>query len=189
MTAGDANDKKRMRRALARYNMVPNLIWSILGLTPISIYCFNRMDRKTFSIFLVLSLIPVFLKNSFIDKLSMGRTTRSYQRLGVQFINRLAQNGTAVNNRMRRRFPGYRAVERDRSSIKRLIIQTYVFEKFHLMLVVFFCLTTVDAMANGSWGWAVVLVLTNILYNIYPNLLQQYVRLKLMRLIGASPGS
>jgi len=27
--------------------MVPNVVWSVLNLVPISIYCYNRMDHKS----------------------------------------------------------------------------------------------------------------------------------------------
>jgi hypothetical protein len=47
------------------------------------------------------------------------------------------------------------------------------------MLFVFFALATVYALWKGLAGWAVILSLTNLLYNVYPILLQQYIRVKL----------
>jgi len=66
-----------------------------------------------------------------------------------------------------------------RSSINKLLQQTYMFEKFHFIMFVFFSLITLYAMVNKHFWWAVIISITNLFYNIYPNLLQQYIRLKL----------
>jgi len=80
---------------------------------------------------------------------------------------------------LKRKFPEYKVVTNKESSITRLINQTYMFEKFHLILFVFFCLATVYAIVESHVCWTFIISLTNIAYNIYPNLLQQYIRLKL----------
>src|SRR6188768_2118542 len=94
---------KKIKQTLAWYNMIPNLIWSILNLTPVSIYCFTQLNYKLFYIFLTISLIPIFLKNSFVDKLQVGKTSRSYKQLGVHLINQVAQNGVIINNLIKRK--------------------------------------------------------------------------------------
>jgi len=55
-----------------------------------------------------------------------------------------------------------------------------MFEKFHFIMFVFFILITIYALVENHFWWAIIISATNLLYNIYPNLLQQYVRLKLM---------
>lgn len=160
--------------------MIPNLIWSILNLTPISIYCFTLLDYKTFYIFLAVSLIPIFFKNSFLDKLQIGKTIKIYKQLGVHLINKVVQNGVIINTLIKRKFPDYKVVTNKKSSIAGLIRQTYIFEKFHLVLFLFFSLTITYAFIKGHLTWAYIILLTNIAYNIYPNLLQQYIRLKLV---------
>lgn len=179
MVSRNEKDVIRIKRTLAWYNMVPNFIWSILNLTPISIYCFTLLGYKTFYIFLTASLIPMFLKNSFLDKLQIGKTVKFYKRLGVHLINKIAQNGVIINNLIKRKFPNHKIVTKNKSSIAGLIGQTYIFEKFHLILFLFFSFTTIFAFVKGHFIWACVILLTNIAYNIYPNLLQQYIRLKL----------
>jgi len=168
---GLRNDKdlNKVKKTLALYNMVPNIIWSILNLVPISIFCFTIPSHKFLYIFIAVSLIPIFLKNSFLDKLQIGKTTTIYKRLGVHIINRL----------IKKKFPEHKAVTNKNSSISQLMAQTYVFEKFHLILFVFFSSVIVYAVDKGHFTWACIILLTNIFYNIYPNLLQQYIRLKL----------
>jgi len=180
MVLENEKDLNKAKKTLAWYNMIPNLIWSILNLTPVSIYCFTLLNYKTFYIFLAVSLIPIFLKNSFLDKLQIGKTIKIYKQLGVHLINKVAQNGVIINNLIKRKFPDHKVVTNKKSSIDGLINQTYIFEKFHLILFLFFSLTITYAFIKGHLTWACIILLTNIAYNIYPNLLQQYIRLKLI---------
>jgi hypothetical protein len=180
MILKNAGDVNKIKRRLARYNMIPNVIWSVLNLTPISIYCFTLLKSELFYIFLTVSLIPIFLKNSFVDKLQIGKTIRIYKQLGVHHVNKVAQNGVIINNLIKRKFPDHKVVTTRKSSVSGLIAQTYIFEKFHLILFLFFSLAFITAFLKGHWTWAVVILFTNIAYNIYPNLLQQYIRLKLI---------
>ena len=179
MVLKNEKDLNRVKRTLAWYNMIPNLIWSILNLTPIVIYCFTLLDLKTLYVFLTVSLIPIFLKNSFLNKLQIGKTVKIYKQLRVHLINKVAQNGVIINNVIKRKFPDHRIVTVNRSSIAGLISQTYLFEKFHLILFLFFSLTISYAFIKGHVIWAFIMLFTNVAYNIYPNLLQQYIRLKL----------
>ena len=174
-------DKVKADRTLEMYNMVPNLLWSTMGLAPITVYCYNWLDRSTFLIFLSFSAIPMFMTNARIDRLRLGRSVRFYRKLGVPTVNKVAQHGVIIMNLMRRKYAGYKVLTNDATSIRRLLGRTYMFEKFHWMSFLFFILTTGHAALNGRWVWAFVLCLTNVFYNIYPNLLQRYIRLRLSR--------
>ncbi|ANH81079.1 hypothetical protein A8C56_08890 [Niabella ginsenosidivorans] len=92
---------------LAMYNMVPNLVWSVLNLMPVFIYCLGLADHRILYIFLAVSLLPVFLKNAFLDKMQIGKTTSVYKRLMVHQVNKVAQNGVIINNLVKRKFSGY----------------------------------------------------------------------------------
>src|SRR6185295_7115776 len=102
-------DLSRIRRMLNWYNMIPNVLWSVLNLVPISIYCYRNVDIKSVYIIIALSVIPGFFPNSFYDRIQIGRTSRIYKRLGVGFVNRLAQNGAIINRMMKKKFPSYKA--------------------------------------------------------------------------------
>ena len=180
MEKRNEKDLHKIKKLLGWYNMIPNLVWSLLNLVPISVFCFKLMSRQVFYLFLTISVIPVFFKKSFLDKLQIGKTTGIYKKLGVPVINSVAQNGVLVNKLIKKKFPEYKVVTSKPASINRLIMQTYVFEKFHLILFLFFCLATAYAISSNHWYWAFIIFLTNIAYNVYPNLLQQYIRLKLL---------
>lgn len=169
----------RIRSLVNWYNMIPNLIWSVLNLVPITVYCYNNVDHTSLYIFVAVSLIPAFLPNSFYDWIQIGKTTRLYRRLGVGIVNKLAQNGTIINKVVSKKFPGYKMIRYQRSSISKLLQQTYMFEKFHFLMFVFFLLVTFYALVKGHLWWVIIITVTNLLYNVYPNLLQQYIRVKL----------
>src|SRR5215467_13234710 len=128
MTNYTDQDLAKLKRLLNWYNMVPNIAWSVLNLVPITIYCYNKVDHKSLYIFIALSVIPAFFPNSFYDRMQIGKTRRIYRRLGVDFVNKLAQNGAIINHLVRKKFPGYKMVAYQRSSINRLLQQTYMFE-------------------------------------------------------------
>jgi hypothetical protein len=173
------SDLKKIKRLVGLYNMVPNIIWSIINLVPISVFCYTILDLRLFYIFLFTSFLPVFFPNSFFDKMQFGKTLAIYKKLGVGVVNKLSQNGDIINSLIRKKFPAYRAVRHNKSSINKLVQQTYVFEKFHFFMFLFFIFTTAYAISKNYFGWGAVIILTNLLYNIYPNLLQQYIRLRL----------
>lgn len=190
-TMDNNSDKEaaRIRRTLALYNALPNIFWSVLCLLPLTIFCYTLLPLPWFLVFLALSAVPVFLPNALFDKMQVGKIAAVYKKLGVEVVNRLAQNGGLVNRRIRKKFPAYRAVTANRASVHKRIRDTYVYEKFHFLLFVFFTLSMVYALGKGHWGWAPVLGVTNLVYNVYPNLLQQYIRLKLKANAGVRRGA
>ena len=103
-------NKARIKRMLGLYNMVPNLLWSIINLVPISVYCYREMSLTWLFVFLLSSLVPIFLSNKFIDRIQLGRTTAVYKKLGVPIVNKLTQNGPFINRLIRKKFPKYKVV-------------------------------------------------------------------------------
>ena len=159
--------------------MVANLFWSALSLIPVSIFCYRHMSLKLFFSFLIISLIPLFLPNSFFNGIQLAKTTSVYKKMGIDVINKFAQNGEFINRMIRKRFPEHKTVLPGKRSVNKLLTQTYMLEKFHSMMFLFFNLAMVYALIKNYLWWAIVILITNIIYNVYPNLLQQYIRIKL----------
>ncbi|MBN8857708.1 MAG: hypothetical protein J0H29_04930 [Sphingobacteriales bacterium] len=159
--------------------MIPNLLWTALFLLPLAIFCYRYISLKTVYILLGLSFVPVFLPNSFFDAIQLSRSARFYKNIGVKYINAFAQNGSLINAFMKRKYPGFKVVSRNRASVRKQYYQTYFFEKFHFSLFIFFTTMTIYAGALGHYYWILTLTVCNLLFNVYPNLLQQYVRVKL----------
>ena len=168
---------------VAWYNMIPNLVWSVLNLTPISVFCYQEIRLKLLYIFLAISLLALFVPASFFNTIQLGTTTSIYRKIGVRYLNKFTQNGEIINGLIRKKFPHYKIISNSTRSINKLIRQIYIFEKFHFILFLFFALATIYALRQNYWQWTIILCLTNLAYNIYPNLLQQYIRIRLTTLL------
>ena len=159
--------------------MIPNLFWSALFLIPITIFCYNFVTPNIIYILLGVCLVPMFFPNFLIDKIQVSRNPYWYRRIGVKYINTFAQSGSLINRILKKKYPDYKAVSPTKASIRKQFYQTYLFEKFHFSLFLFFTCMTIYAGIRGHWYWVLTLIISNLLYNIYPNLLQQYIRVKL----------
>jgi hypothetical protein len=170
-----------IKRTAGIYNMIPNLFWTALLLIPVTVFCYSWMEPKLFWIFFTISMLAILLPPSFFDIIQLSNTATFYKRIGVGFINRFTQNGDIVNKLLRKKYPGYQVVSKEKKSVQQFISQTYVFEKFHFMLFLFFIMIIVYSLAKGYYIWAFVFFVSNIVYNIYPALLQQYLRVRLKK--------
>lgn len=168
-----------LNRIVAFYNMLPNVFWSVVSLLPIYIFCYRHLTPQLLYIFIGVSLLPIFLPRACLRWLQIGKTAAIYKKLGVPFINKFTQKGTIINTFIRKKYPQYKIVASKERAVKKLISQTYLFEKFHVALFLFFSFCTIYALVNKYIYWSVILLIINIIYNIYPCLLQQYIRVRL----------
>jgi hypothetical protein len=173
---------KPANRLATLYNQLSNVFWSILGFAPIGYFCYVRMEPGWIYLFLALSLPVVLLPHSFYDKIQIGRTTVVYERIGIRIVRKFTQDGDWVNRLIRRRFPKYKVFD-SYPSVRKHLRRAYMIEKIHFAFFLFFLYATVYALVNGYFLWAGILTITNLGFNVYPNLLQQYNRLRLRQLM------
>jgi hypothetical protein len=140
------------------------------------------MPVSLFYTFLGISLSGFFLPSSFYNAIQI-RNLKFLKRTGVPFIQRYAQNGIIINRIIQKEFPGYKKVY-DRKSIEVQYKRTYGFEKFHFVALLFFSLSTIFALTALHYFWALTLTVTNIIYNVYPILLQHYIRTRMTALLN-----
>lgn len=160
-------------------NLLLNLFWSVLALVPVCVFCYRWVANDLIFLFLGISLLPVFLPRSIFDKLQIAKHATTYKKLGISFIQYFSQNGKLANFLIRKRYTGYKVIRNENKSIERLLNQTYINEAFHYTACLFFCFLTVYAISKGLIWWTFLFAATNLLYNVYPILLQQYIRIKL----------
>ncbi|TPG65585.1 hypothetical protein [Hymenobacter nivis] len=163
---------------LALANAVPNVFWSVLGLGPLGVYCYQWVARPWLYGWLAVSLFAYAVPVAWLGWWQLSRAPGPYRRLGVAAVNRVTQHGDFVNRLLRRRYPRYRPVV-PRAAVAALVRTTYQQERFHLALFLFCLAISGYAAAHGQVGWAGLLALTNVGYNLYPMWLQQYVRVRL----------
>jgi hypothetical protein len=166
---------------LAWYNAVPNVLWSVLSLTPLVVFCYQYVARPWLYGLIALSLLTYAWPAAWLRRLQLSAAPTVYRQLRVPALNHLTQHGTLVNRLLRHRYPQYRHLP-PRADAAKLVRATYHLERFHWVLLVFFLLTTGYALALGHVGWAGLLTLLNVGYNLYPIWLQQYLRIRLGQL-------
>jgi hypothetical protein len=166
---------------LAFYNAVPNVLWSVLSLMPLVVFCYQHVARPWLYGFVALSLLAYAWPTAWLRHLQLSNKPAVYRQLRVPVLNHFTQHGTLVNRLLRHRYPQYRYLP-PRTNLAKVVRTTYHMERFHWVMLVYFLLTTGYAVVLGHWGWTGVLTLLNAGYNLYPIWLQQYLRLRLRQL-------
>jgi hypothetical protein len=179
MPLTSSEEDKRIKKLLARYNMVPNLVWTIIHFTPVCLFWYAQESFLPVYIFIASSLLPFFFKKKLLDALQLAKDPGTYKKLGVATMLHIIQNGVIINKLIKGKYPQYKMVRHNSTSIATLLHTSYLFEKFHWICLLFFVETMLYAFTVSSLVWACTIFLLNITYNIYPILLQQYIRLKL----------
>lgn len=183
MSAAEPEHRRAMPTpaVLACYNAVPNVLWSVLSLLPLTVFCYQYVARPWLYGFGALSLLAYACPTAWLRHLQLSATPTAYRKLRVPALNHLTQRGTLVKRLLRQRYPQYRPVL-PRADRAKLVRTTYQQERFHWATLVFFLLATGYALALGHLGWAGLLTLLNVGYNLYPIWLQQYLRIRLHHL-------
>ncbi|RAJ05153.1 hypothetical protein LX64_02307 [Chitinophaga skermanii] len=173
------------RKLAAVYNMVPNLVWSILHLTPVVVYSWNEIEPFKIYILLGISVLLGILPAGFYNWMQFSKTTAAYKKVGILMIRKYSQDGDLIIQQVRKKYPFYKVVE-SRDAIIRYIGRTYVYERFHFMVLMYMLMVLGVTLYRQAFVWAIVLLLNNVCYNFYPLLLQQYNRLRLITLLKRS---
>lgn len=105
-----------------------------------------------------------------------------YRILKVHVFKKFATNGDITNKILRRRFPFHHNVKNYASLIGKLE-ETYTAEKAHSVLFIFCLLTSIYAFYVEAVGTGGLLFGGNIVFNLYPNFLQQYNRIRYKKAI------
>ncbi|MEN0056532.1 MAG: hypothetical protein AAGC65_22840 [Mucilaginibacter sp.] len=160
-------------------NQVVNLFWTIVCFIPIITYWSVTGQLLWCFIFLGISVLSQVLPFS---RLQLSSQPKFYERLGVKFIRKFVQHGEYINKFHQKRQPHYRIVK-DKVSAARYLKTIMMYERFHFMCFVFFLLTAIHALINWHYSLFIIIIIANVIYNVYPMLLQQYNRARIARFI------
>ncbi|NJO01932.1 MAG: hypothetical protein HC880_09780 [Bacteroidia bacterium] len=162
-------------------NQFINLFWTALCCIPLVVYWFQADAHLWLYVFLGLSLLVACLPIKFYRRIQLSNKSRFYESLGVKLARKFTQNGDLVNRLVRKNNPTHRIIKNRHQSLRyRKTMMMY--EKYHYLGLIFFFLTALHALLNLKIGAAIWITLLNIVYNIYPILLQQYNKIRLERL-------
>lgn len=134
------------------------------------------------AVFIGISYLISRLPRTFYDKFQLSADVAIYKKLKVHLFKTLSTNGDVINKKIREKYPTHRNVK-NLETIKEKLNETYSIEKSHTVLFVFCLLTNIYAILTNSVGTAIILFIGNLLFNYYPNLLQQYNRIRYRRVI------
>lgn len=136
----------------------------------------------SFAIWTAASFVPyLFRPAGYFRTRSFERNRCLYERLGVRVFKRFASNGDYINRWVRQRYPSYRIVGRQQS-IEAFLKQSIQGERWHLVLFLLGTFTQIYALRIGWYVWFLVLCAGNVVFNLYPILLQRYNRARVLAL-------
>lgn len=175
--------QKALERSIYWHNLIIIALFCSCTLSPALIFFTTGPGEWPYLLaFLAIGYWISRLPLSFYDRIQWSKKTVFYKKLGVHHFKKLATNGDFINRSIRKRFPLHRNVS-NYASLEAKWKETYVIEKSHSVLFVFCLLTCVYALVIGAYGIAIFLGVGNLFLNYYPNLLQQYNRIRYRNLL------
>ena len=163
-------------------NQIINLFWTMVAFATFGIYWGHYFAEKrsplTFTIFITVSILTCAIPSTWLSAMTINKYRKTYERIGVKLLLFFVQNGTLVN-RIQRKHSKKNGLIHNRTQAQNYLKTIAMQERFHYGCLALFFLTTISAFTTEKPGMALLIMLSNILYNIYPILLQQYNRLRI----------
>ena len=174
---------KELEKLRYRLNLILIAGLCSMTLAPCVIFYFRGEGKLHWMIFfIIISYLFSRLPRSFYDKIQISNDTKLYKALGVDKFKKFSTNGDYINRRIRKSYPNHRNVT-NLPTVKEKLLETYTIEKSHTVLFIFCLLTDLHAFLTNAIGTAIILLVGNILFNLYPNLLQQYNRIRYKKIV------
>ena len=130
---------------------------------------------------IAVSLTILFLPDNYYERLQLSNDISYYESLGIRFFRWFTQDGDLVTQILSKAQGNYGRFQ-SRKNLSKVYNQIVGYERYHLTCFAFFLLTSVYATLLTNFAIALLIVLSNVVYNIIPLLLQQYNKLRLRRL-------
>jgi hypothetical protein len=166
-----------MKPASMLLNQLLNVFWTVVCCLPVILYWVTA-DRMWLGPFLVISAMGLLVSSrSYL----LSRNVRFYESLGVRWVRLFVQDGDLISRGRKKRATGQRII-RNKLTGRNYLKKIVMYEKFHFLCFLFFTLTTLHALVYGNLKMALISTGCNIIYNIYPLLLQQFNRIRVERI-------
>ncbi|SDG90719.1 hypothetical protein SAMN04487996_12536 [Dyadobacter soli] len=168
-------------------NQLINVLWTIVSFSVVGCYwgMYFAEKRTGFMLYVIVfvSVIAFHVPAKLISALNLSSNTRAYERVGIRAMRWLVQDGMLVSRVNRYMGKSHRTV-RNRQDAGSYLVKIAMQERFHYSCFVFFTLSSFSALSTGKMGMALLMTVSNIIYNLYPILLQQYNRLRIKRVLS-----
>ncbi len=161
-------------------NQIINFFWSILCIAPVFWFWFQMgINNLYFYLFMTISLIIGVLPQRILNSLAFSSKIKFYERFGVKYIKKFVQNGDIVNS-----LNSPNDIIKGKKYFMSYAKTIEMYERYHLICLIFFLLTTLHCIVSEQIKLSLIIIITNIFYNICPILLQQYNKLRLKKLFN-----
>jgi hypothetical protein len=163
-------------------NQFINFVWTVVCFAPVLAYWIEVYSGPLPYFFVAVSLIFGFLPAAFFQSMQLSQSSGFYEKAGVRWVRKFVQNGDVVK-RITRKDEKEQRVIKDRKAIEKYLKTIAMYERYHFVCLVFFLLTTFHAAFYKEFIYSVVIFAGNVFYNILPILLQQYNRVRILKLL------
>jgi len=195
-------ENQRHQDAVRRANVIPATVGKIVWFYPMLIFWgavvgplkprdYPKVDTAPSLVGFLLGLggclVPLWLPRAGSVATDPVRACRRFELLGIRGFKRFVANGDLVNRQVRRHEPGYRMLD-GRLALDDLVEATRIRERRHLVLLLMGGASSGYAVGIGWYGWAVVLTMGNVVFNLYPVMLQRYLRARVGRITRGRGG-
>lgn len=161
----------------ALLNFSVSMFWALLVFTPLTIYLYLYAGSVFIWVSSSLAILLMAVPASFYRRFQLSKNPQCYERMGVLVINKITQHGHWINSVVRKIQPGARMQQL--RSVKAMQANMEMFEKFHYGCLLMFSCCMVHAAFIPAWAWCLFFLVSNLLFNVYPILIQQYLRVRL----------
>jgi hypothetical protein len=168
------------------FNTLTSLLWTVIFLGPVYVYCRHHVPPKALYLFAAVGMLPYLLPRSSLRRVQLTSDPKVYRRLKVTFLIAFTQDAPwfrLLAGKTEKR------ISRGRDSLARVVRDTWTRERLHTGLLLFCALCSAVALSRFEIRWFVALTAINILYNLYPVWLQQYIRMRVKLLARGTVGS
>ena len=167
-----------MKVQRAVLNTLLSLVWTVIFLGPVYVYCVRHIPSKCLYVFAAVGALSFVMPRALLERIQLSPDPEVYRLLRVSLLIAFTQDAPwlrALSSDAKRR------VRRDPKAIGSIVRDTWTRERFHLGLLLFCALCAGIALWRIQIIWFVTLNLVNIIYNLYPVWLQQYIRIRVAR--------
>jgi hypothetical protein len=159
-------------------NQSINIVYTAIFFSPVILLWKDYYTTVFFKIALGITLSSFFLPNRFYTFFQISDSKRFYKKMGIPIFQQFTQQGKLAK-RITTYFGGKVLLLPKEKRLKQLKGQIRSFETFHWACFIFFNLTAVHAFQNGKAILFIVILTSNVMYNVIPILIQQYNRIRL----------
>jgi hypothetical protein len=166
-------------------NQLLNFFWTALCFLPVLVYWIPRGADIWLYGSAAFSIVSGLVPERFFKRLQISRRPRFYEKSGVRTIRKFVQHGDLINRLYRQQSPGYK-ITGDVRRMKGYLKTIAMYERYHFMCCVFFLCTAIFGLSERRFLLALLIMVSNVLYNIFPIFLQQYNRIRIQALLAES---